>query len=195
LFIFFPKYVPEIKLQFAGIVLCFIMSMFLNGENKVFIRLGLFITVISDYLILLTKTDYVISVFIFSFVHLIYGYKLYKEKSIKSMIYIRLGLFIITEIIMIFLFGFDLLLLVSTFYFINLLANCIHGVLNYKINLIFAVGIILFLLCDIFVGINNINEFINIPQITFPINFMWLFYFPSQVLITLSIKEKLVNVS
>ncbi len=93
----------------------------------------------------------------------------------------------------------DGLLLVSIFYFICIVTNTISAVkaaLNLPRNrssVIFAMGMVLFLLCDINVGLYNLSGFIVMPDglATFASSvsaiLMWAFYAPSQLLITLSI--------
>jgi len=66
---------------------------------------------------------------------------------------------------------------------------CFHG--KSRDIRLFAWGMVLFLLCDINVGIFNLSGFINVGpvyEVLYGISSisMWLFYAPSQVLIVLS---------
>ena len=93
----------------------------------------------------------------------------------------------------------DGLLLVSIFYFICIVTNTISAVKaawslpRNRSNVLFAMGMVLFLLCDINVGLFNLSGFIVMPDglATFANSvsaiLMWTFYAPSQLLITLSI--------
>jgi hypothetical protein len=97
----------------------------------------------------------------------------------------------------------DLLLIISVFYFICIVTNTITAVraakrwTDNKGLLLFALGMCLFLLCDINVGIFNMSGFIILSEragkILYNISsiLMWTFYAPSQVLISLSIKHNL----
>ncbi len=90
------------------------------------------------------------------------------------------------------------LLCVSIFYFVSILNNTISASLfiknSFKVkgDILFAVGMIFFLLCDINVGIFNMSSFINLPESVYHILYtassilMWTFYAPAQVLISLS---------
>lgn len=91
------------------------------------------------------------------------------------------------------------LLIASVIYFIGLLTNTIRAIIAALIRnndngmVLFAVGLVLFLLCDINVGLFNLTQFITIPQDIYTVIdyisslLMWIFYAPSQALIALSI--------
>ena len=89
----------------------------------------------------------------------------------------------------------DLLTLISAFYYANLISNIIFAFKQTKVSILFPIGLLLFALCDLQVGISYVNDyyisFANIPILNFianpPINLAWVFYTPSQVLISLSI--------
>ena len=194
LFIFFPEYVPVIQLKYAGILFCFFFSFLIEGKKRdtYMVRGALFFTVIAD-LFLLVLTGYVlIGVSVFIIVQLLYGIRLGLNYRTVN---IRLLIFFLFQLIGIFVFeNYELFFFVVLFYIANLVANVLIAFGRYKFNEIFAVGLLLFLLCDIFVGLNNASDYIMITKgsiwdvlLNLPIDLMWFFYFPSQVLITLSI--------
>ncbi len=90
------------------------------------------------------------------------------------------------------------LLIVSIFYFICILTNVITAFSlvkhrpGTKGNLIYAIGMLLFLLCDINVGLFNLSGFIPMQEEVYAILYsassilMWTFYAPAQVLIAIS---------
>lgn len=94
----------------------------------------------------------------------------------------------------------ELLLFISVFYFICILSNVITASyqafrdIKTKATILYAVGMILFLLCDINVGLFNLSGFITMPRELYSVIYslssilMWTFYAPSQVLIVLSSK-------
>ncbi len=94
--------------------------------------------------------------------------------------------------------GMDELLIVSVFYFICILTNVISAItLAYrkpesKSNRLYAAGMLLFLLCDINVGVFNLSGFLSVPENVYTILYalssilMWTFYAPAQVLIAIS---------
>ncbi len=92
----------------------------------------------------------------------------------------------------------DSLVLVSVFYFICITTNTISAVLLTKKpnctagNVLFAVGMVLFLLCDINVGIFNLSNIIVLPKAIYHNIYqlssvlMWTFYAPAQTLLAIS---------
>lgn len=96
--------------------------------------------------------------------------------------------------------SFNGLLAVSIFYFISILSNTVRSLKislksgNRKNIKYLAAGFVLFLLCDINVGLFNISDFISLGKyynIIYSASsiLMWTFYAPSQVLLALSIND------
>jgi hypothetical protein len=96
----------------------------------------------------------------------------------------------------------EFLLIISALYFTCIVTNtvtamksAIHSPEN-KGNRLFAIGMGLFLLCDINVGLYNLSGFISLPAnineflYTMSSILMWTFYAPSQVIIALSVGSK-----
>lgn len=86
----------------------------------------------------------------------------------------------------------DPLLLVCACYFSLLLTTTLFAWLTPK-NLLFALGMTLFVGCDLFVIANNAGAYMDISTMpllqsmnAIPFNMMWLFYGPSQMLLSLS---------
>lgn len=205
-------------IKYTVIILCFCYAVLYAGKGIIFIPenkrelwirrllvLALFFTVISD-LFLLLLDYYLFGVITFIPVQLLYGLRL-KLIDAKGNYNLRIFKQIITQllitgVIMAFLTGLrteiNLLLIVTVFYFICIVTNVIHAIrLAATIKrdrsiLFFALGMLLFLLCDINVGLFNMGGFLALPENIYnPIYeaasiLMWTFYAPSQVLITLS---------
>lgn len=95
----------------------------------------------------------------------------------------------------------DTLLISSIFYFISILTNTIHAIYYAYHNpkdsaaRFFALGLVLFVLCDINVGLFNLSSFLPLSQELYGGIYaassllMWIFYAPSQVLIALSVSK------
>ncbi|MCQ2564492.1 MAG: lysoplasmalogenase [Clostridia bacterium] len=90
----------------------------------------------------------------------------------------------------------DYLSLISMFYYANLILNVITAFVQFKRSPLLAFGLLCFLLCDTFVGLNvaigagylPIAESSIIYKIAYAdFNFAWLFYVPSQTLLALSV--------
>jgi hypothetical protein len=92
--------------------------------------------------------------------------------------------------------GADFLSIISIFYFANLLVNIAFAFLRGRRGLIFAIGLVCFALCDVFVGLDVLlSEYFvsaamsrGVTQIAYSsgINLVWFFYVPAQTLIAIS---------
>jgi len=91
----------------------------------------------------------------------------------------------------------DYVAIISLAYFSSLIHNVILAFVLFKKSPMFAIGMLLFLLCDIVVGLNSaIGTYISVPENSIwyqiahaPFNLAWTFYLPSQTLLALSIKD------
>lgn len=194
----FP-YDVEIAIDYSVIVSCFLMVFFfLCIEKKVssfLLCIAFFFTVISDTILLWLDNDYewaLLSFILVQFTYFIYIlYTLYDKRNWKRQIDWRLGIVVPLCILYFFLDCPNrLLICLVIFYIIQLLWNVILS-LRAK-NKFLSIGLILFLLCDICVGCMNIIDFFPTLSSNFfdtiahsTINFSWLFYHPSQVLLSL----------
>ncbi len=167
-------------IKYLGIIINFLYALILYINNKKYDLLflvALLFTAIADYFLLVTSNHYTIGVIFFCLVQTIYGHKL---TSIKSFIY-RITIFISTTLILpLFNVEQSLLNICSIYSFTNLSANLYCSII--KKDTMFSIGLLLFWLCDLNVGIYNIpiNSLYKLSAYL-----MWIFYFPSQVIITL----------
>lgn len=205
-------------IKYTVIILCFCYAYLCAGKGIIFtsanrrelwirrlLVLAMLFTLISD-LFLLILDYYLFGVLSFIPVQLLYGLRLklidskghHYRRTLKQI----LAQLLITGITVALLIGLqteiNLLLIVTVFYFICIVTNVIHALLlaaatkGDRSNLLFALGMLLFLLCDINVGLFNMGGFLELPEHIYqPIYsaasiLMWTFYAPSQVLITLS---------
>ena len=190
-------------LQFTSIVLAFSFSLiFLNFKKGQYItQLALLFTVIADvFLVLARPQNQSVAMTSFSITQVLYFTKLLKETESKkvrlSNLITRIVAIVVIEVTTLFVLGekADFVSLISMFYFINLILNMIFAFVNFKKNPLFAIGLLLFMFCDIFIGLQcAIGVYIDIPstsiiyKITFsPFNWAWLFYIPSQALLSIS---------
>ncbi len=210
------------SIKYTIIIVCFCYALLMKSAYKgilFLLQVGLFFTLISDLFILILDY-YLVGVYTFLLVQLIYGLRLIllqeelSDASVKferkgrkyrlfqfflrrlliqtgfaAVIYIVLQLVGVTP---------DPLLMVSVLYFIGILFNTITAVRlsvrdrKNRSNLLYATGMVLFLLCDINVGLFNLSGFISLPEEIYSVIYslssilMWTFYAPSQVLITMS---------
>ena len=88
----------------------------------------------------------------------------------------------------------DALAFVSMFYYANLLCNVVFAFLSFHQNSIFAIGLILFALCDTVIGLDLLDGYLPafrdslVNKLLHPgFNLAWVFYLPSQALLAISL--------
>ena len=205
-------------IKFSVIILCLCYVIFKRedngGRDLSLVRAALFFTLVSDFIILFLPADYyILGVISFVIVQQLYGIRLKgsgnrskgipEKEGFLSSLLLRAALQFAIAIIIFILLGWlgvirDGLLTVTVIYFVGLVYNVIHAIHaawhlpKDKNKIIFAVGLVMFLLCDINVGLFNLSGFITITGRTSEILvslasiLMWTFYAPSQVLIAIS---------
>lgn len=194
-------YPIEIVIDYSVILSCFsitILFLCINKKISSFILCIAFLfTIISDTILLWLDDYYEWAVFYFILVQFSYFiyilYTSYEKGHWKKQIYFRFSILIPLCILYFFLnVSNRLLIFLTIFYIIQLLENVILSLKVKNRNSFLSIGLILFLLCDICVGCMNIGDIFSIPSNGFlnniahsTINFAWLFYHPSQVLLSL----------
>ena len=185
-------------LKYASISLCLAFSLYcLIRKRKMancFIPIALVFTLISDYFLLFNTNQnlYVYGLITFIITQLIYfAFIVYLRKS-KSELFINLIVRFLLTIaalgVAFYLNYSDVLTILALVYFVELLSNFLYSTFLIKLDkeyLIFSLGLLLFIGCDINVGLNNVHLFEGIDYSL--VNFlMWVFYLPSQVLLSLT---------
>ncbi len=190
--------------EFSSIVIVFLFSIifFAKSKNNILTEVALLFTMIADlFLEIVNPMIQTIAMTSFLIVQLCYFVRLLFELKTKKWqlinLIIRVAVVLIAEIITIVVLKdkFDYLSCVSICYFSNLLMNIVLAFVEFKKSPLFAFGLLLFLGCDIFIGLQCANGvYIDIPttstiyKIVFaPFNIAWLCYLPSQTLIAMSI--------
>ncbi|MBQ6654941.1 MAG: hypothetical protein IJM79_05385 [Erysipelotrichaceae bacterium] len=172
---------PTGAIKFSCIILCALYSLYLLGNKAGFRRL-LFafirlLTVGGDYFLTLTGRNYLAGVMLFAAIEVLYGLMLFNRRTLLW----RIGVTIVIAAGM-RLMGYDLLYVFSGVSLVNLSFNVIDTAMLKK-PLLFR-GFVLFLLCDVSVGMNTLN--ILAPFTAYS---PWVFYLPSQVLLCLGVSN------
>lgn len=193
-------------LKFISIGLVLLMTFVerntsISKKDITLLNIAMVLTFISDYFLLIRGSNYLIGIGIFTLAHLFHGVRMEKNKA--KIIIIRYISYLIVTIVLYFIFldtpyEIDLIIFLSLFYFTNLLSNLFRALDVYKYDKfplvnssLLVAGFILFLLCDINVGIYNIlygisnKIFLSILK-NLSLRLMWFFYLPSQIFIALS---------
>jgi hypothetical protein len=196
-------------LKFIGIILCLLYTLvsFNTSKDKkdqLLLTAALIFTVTAD-LFLLIYDFYLAGVITFCIVQMLYMLRInrWEENRNHSITFVKKivrNILVILAIIIILLFfpiTWEVLTIASIIYFIGILGNMSDSLRIAKKSkkrkrCLFAIGLVLFVLCDINVGLFNLIQVSTVSngwmQIIY--NFaaiaMWMFYLPAQVLIALS---------
>ena len=194
-FFIFQSYLSFINLKYISIVLCFLITL-ISNENVIhkrdinLLRLGMFFTLIAD-LFLVILDYHIAGVLIFCLVQMTYIIR-YTEGRSNHIIRRLVGGFILISIsyfwINKYIMKLEYLILIGFFYgiciFISIVKSIEAGKNNVypKLNKNMIIwGMILFALCDLNVALARIESIDNISS-----RLIWVFYLPSQVLLSLS---------
>lgn len=172
-------------IKYVSIALCLGFSLLLStkgGERLVTAALGF--TLAADTFLLLLDTAYAMGVALFCVVQALYFVRIYRSNGRRSALFARLVLFLTAAAALWKLELLTPLNLLAALYFTAFVCNTVQS-LSIK-NGLFSLGLILFLCCDICVGVHNAPELFPEMLRGFADVGMWLFYLPAQVLITLS---------
>lgn len=191
-----------IEIKYAGILICLAVSaamIFFNRDvDSIIATAAMVFTAISDLFILVLDAHFKIGLATFIVAHSLYLYRLYHGRVKK--IWITLAVRAVVAAVLIGgvcgVFGADLLIIEAGIYIVLLVGNCVETLImcNRGLkNILFAIGLLLFLGCDISVGFKHGSMVgVNLaPKIyDFVVYMIWVFYLPSQVLITCALLKK-----
>lgn len=205
-------YVLSSYMKFLSIILCvfyLILSFPFRTKNldRWLILLAILFTLASDWFILI-RDRYNYGLVTFILVQYLYLIRIHYQNKKVTIAFFMGKLFVniviagcVISILLFLQVNLDSLVLLSLFYFTTFIMNVLYGLYQYHMRkdssfLLFLVGLFLFLLCDINVGIFNIASYVTISANwfmaieKFSVVGMWMFYLPSQVLISLSCLTK-----
>lgn len=196
--------------DYIVVISCFLFSLVYfiikrNSNTLIFVIAFLF-TILADTNLLILDDNYELGILTFIIVQFAYFWyilkNMYTKDNYSYLIAIRLITIVIGVIASLIVQTDKLLVCLVIIYISNLVINLIISIIPRKRNLLFSLGLFLFLLCDICVGCYNICDIIDISNTSLfykianlPFNIAWLFYHPSQVLLAISnyIKEYEAN--
>lgn len=191
--------VYSVRLKYLTIVLCFIIALLIKShgyseKDKVLVQLARFFTLIADYFLAISG-NYIMGIFFFSLVQITYiiRHSLMENKKHKNLIFFIVSLTIVLTVsLRIKITSIEKDLIISALIYASLLTTSLYcavstitrGKYPKRSSWIIALGMFLFFMCDLNVGLYNILEEGNIK---FFLGFLiWLFYIPSQLLLALS---------
>jgi hypothetical protein len=185
--------------SYASIVLCFLFALF--GWQNFWIIGGLACTVGADFfLVVCDPIQQFWGMVFFLGAQSLYAAMLHRSRPSKTLLCIRFGLIAIAEAVTVIILkdATDPLAVISICYYVNLIFNIVMAFLQFKQYKLLSIGLLFFLLCDTVIGLQVMSGgYLPIPAgslldkiLSAPFNLAWLFYLPSQVLISLSSYKK-----
>lgn len=183
--------------SYLAIICCFTYALLNIKRFDPLIFVGLAFTLAADYfLVVCSPIRQLWGMLCFLATQTLYAVSLHKARKSRGILCVRIGLTVIAEVVAIAVLKgkLDALAIISVCYYANLIVNIIAAFANFRQNKLFAIALVLFLLCDTVIGLQAacgvylpISEESVIYKIIFMDFFLsWFFYLPSQVLIALS---------
>ena len=173
--------------KYAGVLLCVVFACrcALRGGDRL-VPPALALTALADLFLLVLNRHYGVGVAIFLAVQTLYLIRLRRDGA-DSAPWLRAGLALILALAVYGLGLLSPLNLLVCLYFSQLLSNtCLAWTVKGRSQRLFALGLTLFVGCDVCVGLFNLSGLVPDALYHFARVGMWLFYLPSQVLIALS---------
>ena len=173
--------------KYAGVLLCVVFACLwaARGGDRL-VPPALALTALADLFLLVLNRHYGVGVAIFLAVQTLYLIRLRRDGS-DSAPWLRAGLALILALAVYGLGLLSPLNLLVCLYFSQLLSNtCLAWTVKGRSQRLFALGLTLFVGCDVCVGLFNLSGLVPDALYHFARVGMWLFYLPSQVLIALS---------
>ena len=130
----------------------------------------------------------------FIITQLVYFFLIFKnEEKRKAIIHLSsIGLLLIgslTGVIILLKDNLNMVIIESCIYGTLLITNAIFSFTNFKLFKTVSIGLLLFIMCDLGVAYGFLKD-MDLIYIEFisnlPFNYVWLFYLPSQTLISLN---------
>ena len=190
-------------LCFSSVVLaCLFCTVFAERSAAYALtQLALVCTVCADYFLLITPVRLQLpAMLFFSVTQISYFLRLYLYDENKTRrtwhIGIRAAASLAAVIVTLAVLGSsaDGVAVVSMFYYANLIVNIIFAFIQFEKPGLFAVGLLLFAMCDALIGFAFLDGYLSIPPEAFiykiihpGFDLAWAFYLPSQTLLAVSL--------
>lgn len=174
-------------IKFAGILLCLAYSLYLSRQGGCrLVSAALALTVLADVFLLLLNAHYALGILLFCGVQGLYFIRIVRGGG-RNLWGLRLGLFLLSLVVLNLLGLLIPLNILALFYFTNFFCNALASLsCSGRSMRLFSIGLWLFLCCDVCVGLFQNPQLVPPAMSPFVSVGMWLFYLPAQVLITLS---------
>lgn len=187
--------------SYLAILLCFAFAALHAETGNLWLLGGLACTAVADFfLVVCSPMRQLPGMVAFLGTQSLYAMYLHRKIRSRNLLYLRLGLSVLGALLPVLVLGSkaDALAVISVCYYVNLILNIVMAFRRFRKNRMFAIALVLFLLCDTVVGLQAAagaylpigNDSLLYRVIFVPFNLAWLFYLPSQVLIALCSRRK-----
>ncbi|MCI8915745.1 MAG: hypothetical protein HFF26_03635 [Oscillospiraceae bacterium] len=174
--------VGSVPVKYAGVLLCLALSLLCPDR---LVPLALFLTACADWFLLVRNDHYALGIALFLCVQTVYFLRL-RRNGAGNAWPLRSGLALLAGLAVYAAGMASPLNLLAALYFSQLLSNAVLAwAPGDASRRRFALGLTLFVGCDVCVGLFNVLPPASPLYAAVSVG-MWLFYLPSQVLITLS---------
>ncbi len=180
------------------VIVSIIIALLIKVKYSYIIVIAQIFTLLADTFLTLLDRYYIIGLSFFICAQIAYyiyilsldSFKFNKNHQIFG--FLRVILIIAFLILLLIKKTFDIIIVLTGIYFSMLVLNFIESFITIKINFMLPIALFLFILCDVCVGCLNIIDIfpINTSSLIYKIatsniNWAWLFYHPSQVILSM----------
>ena len=188
--------------SYASVLLAFLFSFLFMGRYPAYIctQIALLFTVAADTILVFQHSEYTtLAMCFFSVTQVSYAVRLHIAMPRRVRPYhlaarVLLSAAAVGAVFIVVGKATDALAVISLFYFANLVLNAAFAFVDLRKNPLLAIGLCLFVLCDIFVGFSMLGGYLALPDthlvnflVSPPINMAWVFYLPSQAILGISL--------
>jgi hypothetical protein len=186
------------------------LKVLFNLKDGNLLRIAFIFTLAADYYLVangaadkLTGMIYFIGTQIFIFLHLLVREESAKRRAANLITRLSLSVVLVAATFIVLGKNADPLAIVSIIYYANLLTSMIFAPFDKRGGKLLFVGLLLFALCDVNVGLWALNDmYQGFPEGSILYNILhsgvdlvWIFYLPSQTIIPLTVLIKKSNIT
>ena len=197
-----PDGLVGMHFSYLSVLFAFLFCFLFIGRYPayIFTQIALLFTVAADTILVFQHSDYTtLAMCFFSVTQVAYAIRLHTVMPAGVRPYhlaarVLFSSLAIGAVLVVVGKAADALAVISLFYFANLVLNAAFAFADFRKNPLLAIGLFLFVLCDIFVGFSMLGGYLSLPDTRFvrflvspPINMAWVFYLPSQAILGISL--------
>ena len=190
-------------MRYLVIIFAFLFSaLFISKDKNSYLTVGaLAFTLVADlFLVIINPAQQLLGMIFFcgaQFFHASRVHFFFESKMVRSItLMFRVAAIFAVQIVTVIVLGdaYDALSAISMLYFTNIILNTVYAFVHFKRQPVYALGMLLFVFCDVFVGLSGaLGTYFTASKSSIiykianpPFDAAWMFYAPSQTLISIS---------